>query len=125
VTTALVAGATYDARAQQLPDQSVTTAWVADLRAMVAEEHGTAGDAETVREFLALEEVRVLAAERGLDLDAITDRVGTLDDASVADLADRIRDQADQGQLVGGDTLVISSTAVIIVLLVLILVAVD
>jgi hypothetical protein len=65
-----------------------------------------------------------------VDLDRARDRARALDDDTVSDLAAWIRDAASDEEagdrsLVGGDAIVISSTAVIIGLLILILIAVD
>lgn len=81
-------------------------------------------DREVVRSFLARRDVRATAADHGIDVDRIVDRISTLDSADAAELADRVRTAEQELVQVGGDTFVITSTTVIIVLLVIILIIV-
>jgi hypothetical protein len=79
-----------------------------------------ADDRETIRRVLEMQQVRKLAEGVGLDLIRAERAVATLDDAEVAVLATQAR--AVNDALVGGQsTVTISTTAIIIGLLVLIL----
>ena len=89
-----------------------------ELRAMLVNE-APVSDREVVLDFLADERVADVAASRGMDVDELGDRVRTMDDRSASDLADRVREM--RADMVGGDTFVIGSTTLIIILLVLIL----
>jgi hypothetical protein len=94
-----------------------------ELRAMVTGETPDERDRATVAGFLERSDVGDVAAAHGLDTERLKDRVATLDANTARDLAERVQD-VDQEALVGGDAIVISSTAVIIALLVIILVSV-
>lgn len=94
-----------------------------ELREMAAAPSAADAHRAVVRDFIADDRVRSVAADLGVDLAGMEGRVATLDDADAADLAKRIRD-ANEDPLAGGDTLVITSTTIIIVLLIILLVAV-
>ncbi|MEQ9400265.1 MAG: PA2779 family protein [Longimicrobiales bacterium] len=115
--SALVLAIPGAAEAQQATDTDTR----AQIRALAAEAP-TASPHATVQAFLDRDDVRAVAAERGIDVDGLKDRVATLDDAAAANLASRAEDVQDQ--LAGGDTVTITSTTIIIVLLVIILVIV-
>ena len=89
-----------------------------DLRAMVAAPTSADIDRATVSRFLDRVDVRAAASGWKLDLDAASERVGTLNASSARDLAARIEDL--DRQLAGGQV-VITSTAIVIALLVVIL----
>ncbi len=115
-TLSLAAGA----RAQQRPDAAA----VNELRAMASQPTQGDADRSAIRDFLARGDVSQAAEAYGLDVEAAADRVATLSDDDAASLADRVRRTEHTAQ-VGGDTFVISTTAVIIALLVLILIEVS
>lgn len=103
--------------AQEAPDADVRN----ELRTMATEANG-ADDRDALLEVLDREDVRAVAEERGVDMDRVKDGVRTMDIGDVSRIADRFLDS--DGQLTGGDTLVISATTVIIILLLLILISV-
>lgn len=74
---------------------------------------------ETVQRFLQDSRVTAIAASMGVTTADLATTVRSLDEALLAQLADRTR--AADRDLAGGDTVIISSTAIIIVLLILIL----
>jgi hypothetical protein len=74
---------------------------------------------ETVQRFLQDSRVSEIAASMGVKTADLAAIVSSLDEALLAQLADRTR--AADRDLAGGDTVVISTTAIIIVLLILIL----
>lgn len=73
----------------------------------------------TVRDFLETERVRTATSAFGVRTEDLTSRIGSLDEATLARIADAAR--TDERALAGGDTIVISTTAIIIGLLILIL----
>lgn len=94
---------------------AVTTA---ELDAAVAAR--PAGTREAVRDFLAIPQVQNVANRMGVSIPELSAGVATLDQASL----DRISRQTAIGDLAlagGADTIVISTTAIIIGLLILIL----
>jgi hypothetical protein len=93
-----------------------------ELRSMVVEDAPGDVGREAVLTFLDREDVAAVADEHDLDLDDIKAGVRALDVEASADLADRVQDV--QGDLVGGDTFVITSSTVIIILLIIILIIV-
>ena len=97
----------------------------ATLREMAARPSAAERDRATVASFLRRTDVRRAAEEHGIDARALQDGVATIGDAAAAQLAHRIRSEDDQAAHVGGDTFVISSTAVIVALLVIILIEVS
>ncbi len=111
---------TLTAQQAQSSDNAAAT-----LRAMATRPSAPQSDRATVSTFLQRDDVRRVAGERGIDMNALENGVATLDDDAAADLAQRIRTADDQAAHVGGDTFVISSTVVIIALLVIILVVVS
>jgi len=117
-TTALALAATLFLPTGLVAQVDTNTSVQSELRAMLVAER-PASDREVVLGFLADEAVADVAASRGLDVEELEARVRTMDQSSASDLADRVR-QAN-GEMVGGDTFVIGSTTLIIVLLVLIL----
>jgi hypothetical protein len=78
-----------------------------------------AGTREAVRDFLAVAQVQRVAARMGIDLKDLSAGVATLDRAAL----DRFAAQSPAGtrDLAGGANVVISTTAIIIGLLILIL----
>ena len=72
--------------------------------------------------FLEREDVRRIARDAGIEIHDVRTASASLDDEDLRRLAPRLR-EAEAG-LAGGDTIVLSSTAVIIGLLVLILILV-
>ncbi|HSG46630.1 MAG TPA: PA2779 family protein [Longimicrobiales bacterium] len=93
-----------------------------ELREMLTHGNDARSDRAAIRDFLARDDVRRVAAERGIDLQRLESGVATLDAPEARTLADRVNDVEDQ--LAGGDTFVITSTTIIIVLLVIILIVV-
>ena len=96
----------------------------AELRAMVVGETEADGDRDVVARFLERSGVADVAAAHGMDIEQMRTGVDVLDADAARDLAERVQD-VEQEALVGGDAIVISSTAVIIALLVVILIAVS
>jgi len=76
-------------------------------------------DQRAIRDFLESERARAVTANMGVGTEDLTTRVAGLDDATLRRIADAVRDE--ERVLAGGDTIVISTTAVIIGLLILIL----
>ena len=78
--------------------------------------------AEAVRQLLTSEQAQKVAGQMGIDATELSSRVGALDDATLARLAQQ--SGVDDQELVGGgsERIVISTTAVIIILLLLILI---
>ncbi|MGK7312091.1 MAG: DUF6627 family protein [Candidatus Longimicrobiales bacterium M2_2A_002] len=103
--------------AQEAPEADARN----ELRTLVTEADG-ADDRAALLEVLDREDVRAVAEERGVDMDRVKDGVRTMEIGDVSRIADRFLDS--DGQLAGGDTLVISATTVIIILLLLILISV-
>lgn len=92
-----------------------------ELRASVVEQAAESDrDREAVRRVLERDDVRAVADQMGFDLSAAEDAIATLDGPELQRLADRARTA--EKDLVGGDAIVISTTAVIIGLLVLIVI---
>ncbi|MGD8868969.1 MAG: PA2779 family protein [Gemmatimonadales bacterium] len=92
-----------------------------ELRAAVVEQAANSDrDRDAVLRVLARDEVRAVADQVGVDLSRAEDAVATLDGPELQRLADRSRTV--EKALVGGDAIVISTTAVIIGLLVLIVI---
>lgn len=81
----------------------------------------TERDRDALRRFLNREDVQGVAAEAGLDLERAKDGIATLDDDEVGRLAERVEETE---TALADNTIVISSTAIIIALLVLILILV-
>lgn len=92
-----------------------------ELRAMVASPAPVDEDRQVLLAFLDSASVADTAASYGVDMERIKAGVATLDAATAETLAGHVRD-ADEQEQVGGDTIVISSTAIIIALLALILI---
>lgn len=95
----------------------------AELRELAASPTAADHDRAEVERFLANDRARDVAADMGIDLQALQDRVATLSDADAADLASRVKN-ANEAPMAGGDTFVITSTTIIIVLLIIILIIV-
>ncbi len=91
----------------------------------IAAEHAAAVDAERaeLHAFLDRPEVRRVAADVGIDVKTAATAVASLSAEEVADLSGRLA-QA-EAALAGGDRIVISTTAIIIGLLVLIVLLVS
>lgn len=94
----------------------------AELRMMVAEPSAVDRDREVVRDFLDRADVREAIAASGLDRERLEARVGALAAAAATDLARQVTSVDQEGDLVGGNTIVLSTSTVIIILLLLILV---
>jgi hypothetical protein len=77
-------------------------------------------DRDTVRAFLQRDDVKTIAGKAGIDIGRAETAVATLDGAELASLAGQAR-QAEQGLAGGAGSVTISTTAIIIGLLVLIL----
>jgi len=92
-----------------------------ELRSMVASPAPVDEDRQVLLTFLDSASVADTAASYGVDMERIKAGVATLDAATAETLAGHVRD-ADEQEQVGGDTIVISSTAIIIALLALILI---
>ncbi|HUP51405.1 MAG TPA: hypothetical protein VM198_02930 [Longimicrobiales bacterium] len=90
----------------------------ADLDAAVATGPAPAGDA--VRQLLSTEQVQNVAVQMGVSASELSARVGALDDATLARLAQQ-GGLADHALAGGADRIVITTTGVIIILLILIL----
>lgn len=93
-----------------------------ELRMMVVEPSDVDRDREVVRDFLDRVDVQEAIASSGLDRERLAARLGTLDDGAIAELAQQVESIDQEGDLIGGNTVVISTSTVIIILLVLILV---
>lgn len=102
--------------AQETATQDATS----ELRTMAAEAAPAERDRQVVEDFLNRTDVGEAAASHGLDLDRVRTALSTLGAGAVADLARRVEGRDDPDQ-VGGSTIVISTTAIIIGLLILIL----
>jgi hypothetical protein len=118
LTLAALLALSADARAQQPTAADVTS----ELRLIAS--HATADDSDraTVRAFLDRPDVERIAESSGLDLVSTRDRVSTLSDAEAAELAARIDALAGAPQ-VGGQVIVISASALLIALLIVLLLA--
>lgn len=102
--------------AQQAQEQEVRQ----ELRSMVTGGDEARADRAVVEDFLERDDVKQVAAERGIDLERLDDAVRTLDPDEAATLAQHVQNA--KAQLAGGDTLVITTTTIIIILLILILI---
>jgi hypothetical protein len=120
LAVAAVFALSADARAQHPAAADVTE----ELRLIASQPTAADADRATVRAFLDRADVEQAVESHGVDLTRAKDRVSTLNDAEAAELAARI-DALDGAPQVGGDVIVISTTAVVIALLVLILLSVD
>ena len=99
---------------QHVADQSTLDRMIADHVRQKAD------DREAIRRLLAIEQVREVAEDAGLDLKRAESAIAALDDAEVGLIAAQAR--AVNDALAGGQsTVTISTTAIIIGLLVLIL----
>jgi len=103
-------------QAQQTYTPDVTS----ELWTMAAAAAPADQDRQVVEDFLNRADVSEAAATHGLDLDRVRAALSTLGAGAVADLARRVEGMEDSDQ-VGGNTIVISTTAIIIGLLILIL----
>jgi len=106
-----------DLQAQGTPTGDV----VDELRTMVAGQAQPDGDREAIRGFLDRADVERAATAHGLDAERLRAGVATLDTDAAQELARQARTVEEDQDQVGGNTIVISSTAIIIALLVLIL----
>ncbi len=88
----------------------------AELDAAVAERSD--GNRQVVQRFLATDQARTAAAGMGVSAADLSDRVATLDPASLQQVRTEL---GDRGLAGGADTIIISSTVVIIALLLIIL----
>jgi hypothetical protein len=105
------------------PDQSAAPTHIAGQSVLDAavQEHARATDRdrETVGLFLQRADVRAIAGKYGIDIRRAESAVAAMDASDVATIAARAR--AADGALAGGQSVTISTTAIIIGLLVLIL----
>lgn len=122
VSIALAVAATFTLGSEAQAQQTPTSAVDQELQALVLEQTGDAAARGAVRAFLDREDVQAAAAEAGIEVDRLKQGVETLTADQASRLAERVQDV--EQQLAGGDTLVISATAVIIALLVIILILV-
>lgn len=107
--------------AQESTGESILTPGEVD--ALVSSEvEAAAVERSALVRFLEREEVASVAGAAGIDIGDVRSAAGTLTDEEVRRLAPRVR--LAEEALAGGDTIVISSTVVIIGLLVLILILV-
>lgn len=104
--------------AQSAPAEAATD----ELRAIAAEAPPTDADRRVIERFLEREDVADAARDRDVDLHELQEKARTLDHAAAADIAERIRESGSDQDPVGGDAVVISSSAIVIALLILILV---
>ena len=118
ISTILALAATLLIPAELVAQVDTHTSVESELRSMLVVDNGTS-NRDVVLEFLADDAVADVAAAEGLDIQELKDRVRTMDEASASDLANRVREMKED--MVGGDTFVIGSTTLIIILLVLIL----
>lgn len=95
-----------------------------ELRSMVTDATPAEQNRAAVHSFLEREDVASAAEEYGIDLERLEDGVGTLGAEAAANLAERVEQTENQLDQVGGDTFVVSTTAVIIGLLIAILIIV-
>jgi len=105
-------------------DQSAAPAHIAGQPVLDAavQEHALATDRdrETVRLFLQRADVRAIAGKYGIDIRRAESAVAAMDDSEIANIAEHAR--TTDGTLAGGQgSVTISTTAIIIGLLVLIL----
>ncbi|MDZ7780639.1 MAG: hypothetical protein U5R14_12020 [Gemmatimonadota bacterium] len=110
--------ATDDVQAQE----AHASDYEAELREMVAEPDPAERDREVVRDFLDRSDVADVVAEHGLDRERLEAGVSTLDADAAADLARQVRSMGEEAELVGGNTVVLSTSTIVIILLILILV---
>lgn len=123
VVSILFAGASLVVPAASAHESEVRPASVitaGDIDASIARQL----DAETaqrqeVTRLLQHPEVQRIAGSAGIDLERAQSKAATLSGSELEDLAAKAAHA--QAQLAGGDTIVISATAIIIVLLILIL----
>jgi hypothetical protein len=116
LTLAALLGLAGDARAQQPTAADITS----ELRLIASQPTAADADRATVRTFFERSSVQRAAESIGIDLTSTTDRVSTLSEAEVRELAARIAALPGEPQ-VGGQVIVISASAVIIALLILLL----
>jgi len=95
-----------------------------ELRNMVTQPNAAEQNRDAIRSFLERSDVSSAAEAHGLDIELLSDGVGTLGAEAAANLATRVEQTIDQLDQVGGDTFVISTTTIIIALLVVILIVV-
>ena len=104
--------------------QSPHSAPAAALDAAVREHVASrAADRETVQRLLTRPEVQAVAGDAGIDLRRVEGAVATLDDSTLTEVAAQAR-QVEQALAGGQSRITISTTAIIIGLLVLILIIV-
>ena len=117
-TISMILAATALGLTSPLVAQGRSAATTAELEAAVSAP--SKGNRQTVRDFLARPDVQKVAARMGASASALSTAVAGLDQASVDRIAREISPR--DGQLAGGaNTIVISTTAIIIGLLILIL----
>ena len=122
LSLALLGAAPVTLHAQEVAQKPGPTA---ALRALAAQRSASDRDRATVAAFLERADVQRVAVDHDIDTSHLQEAVRSLDDGAVKDLARRVRAAESQPALVGGDTFVISSTAVIVALLIIILIQVS
>jgi hypothetical protein len=122
LAVALLAAAPATLKAQEPVHTSGPTA---TLRALAAQPSTADRDRAKLSAFLNRADVQKVATDHGIDVRRLKEGVTALDDGTVTALVRQMRAVDHQPALVGGDTFVISSTAVIIALLVFILIEVS
>jgi hypothetical protein len=93
-----------------------------ELRELAAGPNSLDQDRQVVLDFLDRDEVGEAAAGHGIDLDRLRARVDALDGNLIATLARQAERTSNDADMVGGNTIVISTSTLIIILLILILV---
>jgi hypothetical protein len=119
----LCAACLFTAAPLQAQDANAATPR-AELRAMVVGDTEADHDRDVIARFLEGSGVADVASAHGIDVEQMKAGVGALEADAARDLAERVQD-VEQEALVGGDAIVISSTAIVIALLVVILIAVS
>ncbi len=106
-------------QAAPLAAQSRSAVSSADLSSAVTE--ARSANRAAILNFLQTDRVMATAKDMGVNVDDLSGKVATLDDATLTQLAERTR-AADLGLAGGAEYVVISTTLIIIILLVLILI---
>lgn len=106
-------------QAAPLAAQSRSAVSSADLSSAVTD--ARSANRASILNFLQNDRVIAAAKDLGANIDDLSSKVATLDDATLSSVADRTR-AADMGLAGGKEYVIISTTAIIIILLILILV---
>lgn len=124
IITALLTTAILILPGQLLGQEDTRQGLEQELRDMVVAPTEVDQDRRVVQEFLDRSDVQSAAAVHGIDVEALQNRVATLEAEATSDLAERVRQTQDDLDQVGGDSFVITTSTIVLVLLVLILIAV-